>query len=280
MYCVNCGQKMDESTLRCPNCRRWSLTLWLTLFAAVVWLAAVEANYGFFSGTLPFIAGTFFAVGAWEAPQFILWQLSWSNFLASWALPIIFLVVTLSPLFVRRLVGSYGWTERLRRPMAVIGALVLIFASTVLVADGRYLISLWPKVEAAGEQQGIEEFEARAQDAMRKVIIAEYRHRELNPQMGFTCDVNLLEPLGAPPKTDSPYRTVPKERGTVLVGVYTLSLKACQGQPVAKYELSAVPDPASYPGKAAAYCSDGSGALYFSADGKSETCLADRKPVQ
>ncbi len=63
------------------------------------------------------------------------------------------------------------------------------------------------------------------------------------------------------------------------IGIYKLSLRARAGNPATQYELTTVPDAAFGTdfSKAAAYCSDGSGEVFFAADGKAEPCLRARK---
>jgi hypothetical protein len=140
------------------------------------------------------------------------------------------------------------------------------------------LSSIWSIALDKNEQVYYLGADLRARDATLRVINAEYRFRDLHAAEGFSCDLKSLKSLGGPSNDDQPFWK-PRKPNTIFVDFYTLSLGACQGQPVTKYEISTFPDPAVQNGKIAAYCSDGSGTLYFSTDGKSETCLAGRKVV-
>ncbi|MDR3678272.1 MAG: hypothetical protein P4N24_22520 [Acidobacteriota bacterium] len=165
--------------------------------------------------------------------------------------------------------------------MAVFASLVLLSMATILVVDGRSLFSYWPMIEEGIQQIMNEGSDLRGRDATRSVIIAEYRYRELHPKLGFTCDLESLEPLGGPAKGDNPYvHAKANQHNIITIDIFTLSLRACQGVPVTKYEVSTVPDPTfgTELKKAVAYCSDGSGSLYSAADGKSETCMSSRTP--
>jgi hypothetical protein len=70
--------------------------------------------------------------------------------------------------------------------------------------------------------------------------------------------------------------------GVVTDDIYKLSLHSCQGVPVTKYELDTVRDtpPGTMYDKAPAYCTDGSGVIFSAKDGKAQTCIAGRTPVQ
>jgi hypothetical protein len=59
---------------------------------------------------------------------------------------------------------------------------------------------------------------------------------------------------------------------------YVFALSGCDGSPAARYSVSAVPaDPSS---GTRAFCSDESGVIRSSADGKAESCLSAGKPLQ
>jgi hypothetical protein len=248
------------------------MTMWLTLFASVTWLALAEINYAFFRCIFPIIATAFAGLGV-ELSQFTQVQITWSNFLGTYALAILLLAAFLVPRLARR----HGWNRRLWKPMAVVGSVGLISVATIMVSDGRYLASLWPKIGELMVRWNAESSESRGRECIRRVIIAEYRYRELHPKVGFACERASFDPLGGPVRCEQP-SWAPKKPNVLSIDIYTLSIGNCQGQPVITYGVSAVPDPSAYGSKAAAYCSDGSGALYFATDGRSETCLAARKP--
>lgn len=271
MYCANSGHKMVWADFRCSDCRHFSITFWLTLFNVVAWLVIVATNCGF-AALIPFLA-TFCAGFGVYLPRIMLLNVFWSNFL--WTYGVLLVVVAL--ILVGPLVRSFGRSPRLGRVMTGFSCLALVIMATIVVADGRFLHSFCLGLEEGFGQIEVRRAELSARDSTRSVIIAEYRYRDLHPKVGFTCDLESLETVGGPRKARTAGQT-PRESNTVSIDVYKLSLRGCPRAPVTKYEVAAVPD-RSFGGlyeKAAAYCSDGSGALYSAADGKSETCLTAR----
>jgi hypothetical protein len=150
--------------------------------------------------------------------------------------------------------------------------------AAIVVADGRYLYSFWPGFNEWIEQTHAQDAESRALDSTGRVIIAEFRYRDLHPKIGFTCDLEPLASLGGSEISDR-HECKANEWYTMTTDFYTLSLRACKGQPATKYEVSVALNPGPAFAKPMAYCSDGSGALYCAADGKSETCLTARTPL-
>jgi len=275
MYCANCGQQTTIA-FRCQGCHHFSITFWLSLFTVVAWLAIVAMNYAFMQ-LISLLALICAGVGV-DLPQIMLWKFSWAHILATFGLPICVVLLILVP----RLVRSFGRFSRLGRATTVFSSLALVFMAAIGAADGHYLVSFGSRIEELMQQIDVEHENLRAQYSIRSVIIAEYRYREMHPKVGFTCDLASLEPLGGPANGSNPYTPAKANKPNTLgIGIFTLSLRACQGTPVTKYEVSAVMDPSygTMYEKAAAFCSDGSGALYSAADGKSETCLNARTPV-
>jgi hypothetical protein len=155
-----------------------------------------------------------------------------------------------------------------------------------IAADSLYLTVFQARimdgVEQVSEEESRQTAKLQALNAIRSVVVAEYRFRDSHPKVGFTCDFDALRPLGGPAKnTDYTPQRAAQSFNSIAVDVSTLTLRACQGVPVSSYEVSAVTNP-DYGGlyeKAPAYCSDGSGALFIAKDGKAETCLTSRSIV-
>jgi hypothetical protein len=247
------------------------MTFWLFFFTVVAWLAILAMNYAMFICLIPRLAITIAGLGL-ALSKFMILNISWANFLVTYGLPICVVLLILIP----RLAKSFGRLPRLGRATTVVSSLTLVFMAAIVAVDGRYLVMQWPAVEKWGEEISYESSALKGLNATRSVIVAEYRYRELHPKVGFTCDLDSLELLGGPAKGDQPIPWTNRPN-TRIIDIYTLSLGACQDQPVAKYKVSATPDPAY---KEAAYCSDGSGAMYSAADGRSETCLTARTPLR
>jgi hypothetical protein len=250
------------------------MTFWLALFNVVAWLAIVAMNYALFICIVPGLAIAL-AVFAMDLPRLLRLNIAWANILQTYGLPIIIVVCFLGT----RLFRAFGRFPRWGRAMSVLSMLALVCMAAIATLDSRYLRSFGSTLAEGFLHTQAVAADLQALNATRSVIIAEYRYRELHPKAGFTCDFGFLEPLGGPAEAAELHGRPELNKRTA--GVHTLSLNACQGMPVANYLVSAVPDPSfgAWFKNAVAYCSDGSGALYSAADGKSETCLTARTPI-
>jgi hypothetical protein len=274
MYCANCGKEIGGSTLRCPGCRHLSMASWLTLFNVVAWVAIVPMTYAVFSRLVPALECI---LAGLQSDISLAWRLvlESSNIISVFWLPMF--VVLAGP--VLGLAIATSQFPKLGRALVLIGCLGLISMTTLVFADCHYLLSV---ARTLGERIGPindKATELNALDSTHRVIVAEFRYRELHPKTGFTCDLESLESLGGPAISGHPNQKA-NESHLVISDYYLLSLGTCNGQPVTKYEVAAVPRFGGYDRVLSAYCSDGSGAVYSSADGKGETCLTARAPLR
>jgi hypothetical protein len=272
MYCVNCGQETVDTVARCSRCGFFSRTSWLIIFTVAVWLAILAMNYAVFVNLFPALM-TLYASADAEIPRVIFWQISWANRAELYGL----LVLPILWISVFGLASRSGRFPNLGGAIAVFTCLGLVFMVIVTVADCRHLLSIAPSVNDFIERITNQDAELRALDSTRRVIIAEFRYQALHPKTGFTCDLGSLVSLGGPVISNHADREA--NQPDTISDVYKLSLRSCQGQPVTRYEVSAAFDPSFGQRKVVAYCSDESGVVYSSADGKSETCLTARTPL-
>jgi hypothetical protein len=278
MYCANCGLKNEGAASRCPACRHFSLTFWLQVFTVAAWLAIVAISYAVFVIFIP-ILGMLWASIPVAIPPLARLNLFWSNLVSTLGIPLGILLLIIIP----RAVRAFGRSPRFAKAMTTISLVLFVSLTAITVADGRYLESLdvGGMITNLVQQIDLQSVDLQARNSARNLMVAEYRYRDSHPKVGFTCDLESLVPLGGPVRSETHDRR-PSEPNTVEIEIYKLSLRGCQGTPVTKYEVSMVRDPAygtSYE-KAPAYCFDGSGVLFSAADGKSETCLTAREPVQ
>jgi hypothetical protein len=275
MYCAACGQPITEAAFRCPACNHFSQTFWLVLITVVAWLAIVAMTYSIFICLLPAVARSCAQLDVF-LPQMMRLNLSWANSLETYGIPILLAIV----IHVSRMAKAFPRRPRLARGATLISGASLIMISVIVMADGHYLKwfgakVLEPRSWEIAQQNDLWLADLSGKNATRSVIIAEYRYKDLHPNMGFTCDFKALKSLGGPSAETSTFALADARKGdTVSVDIFVLSLSSCQGMPVTKYKVSTVPDPSfgTMFQKAAAYCSDGSGILYSAEDGKSETC--------
>jgi hypothetical protein len=123
---------------------------------------------------------------------------------------------------------------------------------------------------------------AAAIASMRAVITAQMQYASSYPGVGFTCTLANLGSEGIRPGSR---KQQPNELHAMLIddvlasgqkSGYKFSLSNCVGPPATRFVLTAVPETPAAGQRA--YCSDESGVIRFSMDGRAETCLASGKP--
>jgi hypothetical protein len=121
--------------------------------------------------------------------------------------------------------------------------------------------------------------ESAAVGCVRSLNTAEVSYAATYPAHGFTCMLSDLGGMGS--------GGGPTEHQAMLIDPrlaygrkngYVFMLSGCDGAPASKYSITAAPaDPTS---GTRAFCSDESGVIRFSADGKADSCLNSGKPLQ
>ncbi len=121
--------------------------------------------------------------------------------------------------------------------------------------------------------------EASAANSVRVVNTAQVSYAASFPGTGFTCALSDLGGMGA--------GGGPNEHQAMLIDPrlaqgrkngYVFNLSGCSGTPASGYRITAVPvDSVS---GTRAFCSDESGAIRFSDDGKASSCLTAGKSLQ
>jgi hypothetical protein len=120
--------------------------------------------------------------------------------------------------------------------------------------------------------------EASAVSALRTLNTAEVTYTATFGQ-GFTCTLSDLGGMGGG-GGPTPHRAMlidPRLAGGKKNG-YAFTLSGCDGTPASRYSVIAMPaDPGS---GTRVFCSDESGVIRFSPDGKADSCLSAGKPLQ
>ncbi len=121
--------------------------------------------------------------------------------------------------------------------------------------------------------------ETATTSALRTLNKAEVTYAATYPQHGFTCTLSDLGGMGSGSQPDEQHAMLvsPRLASGRSVG-YTFAISGCNGFPVSKYWLSAVPAEAGF--GARAFCSDETGAIRYSVDGKAASCVSAGKPLQ
>lgn len=124
---------------------------------------------------------------------------------------------------------------------------------------------------------------AAAIASMRAIIRAQMQYAASYPGVGFTCTLANLGSEGIRPGSR---KQQPNELHAMLIddelsggrkAGYRFILSGCGVSPATRFVLTAVPE-ASLAGQRA-YCSDESGVIRYSIDGKAESCLASGKQL-
>ncbi len=121
---------------------------------------------------------------------------------------------------------------------------------------------------------------ASAVGAVRTLNTAQVTYSVTYPQVGFTCSLTDLD--GSESGKDASERAallIDEKLASGRKNGYAFQLSGCgEAVPAVAYKVTAVPEEPG-PGRRA-FCSDESGVIRSSDDGKAETCLASGQPLQ
>jgi len=129
-------------------------------------------------------------------------------------------------------------------------------------------------------QDGRKDQQVEIAGSLRLINRAELVYASVYPAVGFTCLLRDLGPSAEGTKSD-PHGAGLLDDGTAsgkLHG-YVFTVQGCTGQPADKYAITAISAEASKSPQRA-FCTNQSGVILYSDDGKAETCLAHGQPVQ
>lgn len=116
--------------------------------------------------------------------------------------------------------------------------------------------------------------EGAAQNRVNSIAASETSYAAQHPDLGYTCTLaNLFPQEPATENGASPFAEDAAEESNG----YRFAITGCVGTPASKFRVSAVPSDADAGQKT--FCSDASGTLKFTADGKSSSCFSEGQPV-
>lgn len=153
----------------------------------------------------------------------------------------------------------------------------MTFGTRVRLNDAREVEAFLRHAAARRRPPGNE---ASAVRSIRTINTAQVTYATTYPEIGFTCSLSDLGGEG-PNQESSP-------RGAMLIdgglasgrkSGYIFAVSGCAGSPTGTYQVTAVPEVFGQTGTRA-FCSDDSGVIRFSVDGKAESCLTLGKPLQ
>jgi hypothetical protein len=120
--------------------------------------------------------------------------------------------------------------------------------------------------------------ESAAVAGLRTLNTAEITYAASFPGQGFTCTLADLGGMGSGGgSTEHQAMLIDPRLASGKKNGYVFALSGCDGTPASRYSITAVPaDPTS---GTRAFCSDESGVIRFSADGKANSCLSMGNPL-
>ncbi len=130
----------------------------------------------------------------------------------------------------------------------------------------------------AGMQQRPSADESIVVSSMRVIETAEITYASTYPGRGYTCSLSDLDGFGGSQPSERQAMLIESGLASGKKNGYLFALSRCDGTPASKFRLTAVPADPSVGLRA--FCSDESGVIRYSADGKGATCLSAGKPMQ
>jgi hypothetical protein len=116
--------------------------------------------------------------------------------------------------------------------------------------------------------------ESNAQNRVTGIAASEASYAAQHPDLGYTCAMANLFPQEPDPEGGpAPFAEDASEESNG----YRFALTGCVGTPASKFRVSAVPTDADTGQKT--FCTDTSGTLKFTTEGKSSACFSEGQPV-
>jgi hypothetical protein len=119
--------------------------------------------------------------------------------------------------------------------------------------------------------------------AMRTILTAELTYAVTYPSVGFTCTLSDLDGFGGGEANQHQAMLIASGLASGKKYGYTFTLSGCAGTPATSFRLGAAPAMATSGGNRfgrRAFCADQSGAIRYSADGNTASCVAGGIPAQ
>jgi hypothetical protein len=274
MYCSLCGKQMDHIRMRCSACHHMTAAYWLNAFSVAMWLLIAAANFIYVVYLLPIWANLMAGLGeTLPPPMRIHSNIAQVTMAYGWLvlLLLVALFVVLHwkkvhlPEFLKsgKLLASFTW-------LVMAGTFAGILAALTLA-------SVWAPefVWELGNYRARNNHLA-ALDSIRELKAAEAAYKQKNPAVGYTCKLEDLKPFASPIRYQGQGYA-----GMLFTGGrdgYSFSLEGCSGKPTTAYQIVAVPVLQGTTGRYG-YCSDESGATYYSDDGTAKACFSKHMAV-
>lgn len=120
--------------------------------------------------------------------------------------------------------------------------------------------------------------ESAALGQVRAINRAETTYAATYTGHGFTCTLSDMGGMGGGEQNEHQAMLLDPRLANGRKNGYVFTVTGCDGTPATRYKIAATPaDPNS---GARAFCSDESGVMRFSVDGKAATCMSAGQPLQ
>ena len=114
--------------------------------------------------------------------------------------------------------------------------------------------------------------------AIRSINTAEVTYAATYPARGYTCLLSDLDGFGSGGTNEHQAMLIDSGLASGKKAGYIFSMSGCMGAPAKHYTITAVPvDPGAH---LRAYCSDETGIIRYSSDGKAASCQGSGMPIQ
>lgn len=276
MHCPSCGKQMGGIRIRCPECRAFTPAFWLNIFSLLLLVVIVAMNYVYLATLLPVWQKVLRDFG-----MILSGPAAWPRMLVrdvvrGW-LPVLVLpfVVLLALRWKKVAVLTVLKSGKL---LAAVTLLALVGSAVVQLGAFAHAMRWMPEIVSWLGEAAHRSNEYSAIESIRRLNAAQASYRQKHPGVGFTCNLKDLQPHATFAKTENQAQMNRLFEGSK--DLYRFWLHGCERKPSSSYQIRAEPffQPAFAPAYRA-FCSDESGTLYFSDDGRAATCLTRRTPL-
>ena len=123
-------------------------------------------------------------------------------------------------------------------------------------------------------------FESAASAGLRTLNTAEVTYTSAFPQRGFTCTISTLGGTGQEEPSPEHAMLIDDALASGKRSGYVFEITGCDVPPASSYHTTAVPADSDSDSELRAFCSDKSGVIRYSSDGKAATCLSEGVPLE
>ena len=122
--------------------------------------------------------------------------------------------------------------------------------------------------------------ESASTGSLRTLNTAQISYSSAFPERGFTCTLATLGGSGQVEPSPEHAMLIDDALASGRMHGYVFSITGCDVPPASSYHTTAVPADSDSDSELRAFCSDESGVIRYSSDGKAATCLSEGVPLE